>query len=137
MVTSIKSASDFEKVVKGAGRFAVAIYFHDNKLVAQDDWDIMKNEFLCMQLYKVDCNTSPDIVEQYGNKGPKPYFKFYHYGKEKEEVAHMDEWWEQSMYVREALEKYDNVFGNIASKDGSVYQLKDLDEFSIAMMSAK
>ena len=41
------------------------------------------------------------------------------------------------MHVRDALEKYDNVFGNIQDKDGKVYQLKDLDEFNIAMISAK
>ena len=41
------------------------------------------------------------------------------------------------MHVREALEKYDNVLGNIQNDDGKVYQLKDLDDFNIAVMSAK
>ena len=97
----------------------------------------MKHEFLCMQLYKVDCNASPEIVEKYANKGPKPFFIFFHQGVLKETVQRRDEWWEQSMHVRDALEKYDNVFGNIQDKDGKVYQLKDLDEFNIAMISAK
>ena len=84
----------------------------------------------------MNTNTSPEIKSKYCSEGGL-VFKFYQNMTYKEAVA-QEEWSQQVIKVKAMLEKYDKTSSMAYDReDGKVYQLKDLDEFDVAVKSAK
>ena len=84
----------------------MCVMFHNDNPVQENEFDLMKQEYTNVNLYKVNTLLSADIRERHSDGSTKPYFKFYKGGHQVADVKY-SEWPQQEVELRAYLNKQD------------------------------
>ena len=141
-VYELKNLSEFNSAVVTAGSRPLFVCYHNGCPAPEKALDGMKATYPEVHLYKVNTLSADDIKNKYADGSSKPYFKVYKNGIFDSEIKYMSNWSSNEPNVRACLARYNagggggGAAGTYSSKDGKVYQLKNISEFNDAVSTA-